>query len=279
MILNRFIENTVASLGELYPSREARNILTILLCSRFGWKPWELALRGGEDVDCSALDGDVARLLRSEPVQYILGESEFYGRRFNVSPAVLIPRPETELLVETALSLPIPPSARVLDLCTGSGAIAWTLSLERPGWHVTGVDISPEALSVAAGQFGSALYRPEFIEGDALDPDFLASLGKFDLVVSNPPYIMEREKPLMRANVLDYEPSIALFVSDDDPLVFYRAIARGCGSLLKEGGHVIVECNELLADRTAGIFVSQGLRSVKFFKDVAGKPRFVKGQL
>ncbi len=277
MILNQFIETTVASLGGLYPSREARNILTILLCSRFGWLPWELALKGGEDVDCSVLDGDVERLLRSEPVQYILGESEFYGRRFSVSPSVLIPRPETELLVETALSLPIPLSARVLDLCTGSGAIAWTLALERPDWKVTGVDISPEALSVAAGQFDS-VHSPQFIEGDVLDSDFLASLGEFDLIVSNPPYIMEKEKASMRANVLDYEPSIALFVSDDDPLVFYRAIARGCGTLLKENGRIVVECNELLADRTAEIFVSQGLRAVKILKDFSGKGRFVQGQ-
>ena len=277
MRLKDFIDNTVFSLEALYPEREAWNIVSVLLEKRLGLLSWEQVLRGDDEMDFSALDPDVRRLLRGEPLQYVICETEFYGRTFKVDPSVLIPRPETELLVEKALEL-IPSScARVLDLCTGSGAIAWTLALERSEWKVDAVDISTDALRVAEGQFSGAPHdnRPRFLEGDVLDAGFLGTLGEYDLIVSNPPYIMEREKPSMRAHVLDYEPPIALFVPDDDPLVFYGAIARGARTLLRAGGCGIVECNELLCGQTACVFEREGLKEVSIKSDLSSKMRFV----
>ncbi len=277
MKLSEFIKKTTSSLSEIYPEKEARNIISIYLESRLGLSSWQQVIKGEEDVDESAFASDVDRLLEGEPLQYVLGEARFYGRTFKVSPAVLIPRPETELLVEKALGLLPSSSARVLDLCTGSGAIAWSLALERPQWIVDAVDISSEALKVAESQFdGQAVCnRPRFIEGDVLDPEFLRTLGRYDMIVSNPPYIKESEKAFMRKNVLDYEPSLALFVPDEDPLVFYRAIARGVADLLCETGGGIVECNDILCSQTTAVFAREGIEGVEEAADLAGKKRFV----
>lgn len=273
MTLKEFIEKSTASLRELYPAPEARNIINILLSERLGLKTWELALRMDMEIG-DAFSRDLSRLLSAEPLQYVLGYAEFYGRRFKVGPEVLIPRPETESLVEWALAQNIKKGGRVLDLCTGSGAIAWSIALERPDLQLCAVDLSPEALACAKGQFSSSS-SPEFIQGDALDQDFLRSLGRFDMILSNPPYIMESEKSLMRANVLDYEPAMALFVKDEDPLVFYRAIARACGFLLEEDGIGIVECNELLANETALLFEKEAGKRPLLVRDLGGKCRFV----
>ena len=273
MTLKEFIEKSTASLRELYPAPEARNIINILLSERLGLKTWELALRMDMEIG-DAFSLDLSRLLSAEPLQYVLGYAEFYGRRFKVGPEVLIPRPETESLVEWALAQNIKKGGRVLDLCTGSGAIAWSIALERPDLQLYAVDLSPSALACAKGQFSSSS-SPEFIQGDALDQDFLRSLGRFDMILSNPPYIMESEKSLMRANVLNYEPAMALFVKDEDPLVFYRAIARACGFLLAEGGLGIVECNELLANETALIFEKEAGKKPLLVRDLGGKCRFV----
>lgn len=273
MTIKEFIEKSTASLRELYPAPEARNIINILLSERLGLKTWELALRMDMEIG-DAFSRDLSRLLSAEPLQYVLGYAEFYGRRFKVGPEVLIPRPETESLVEWALAQNIKKGGRVLDLCTGSGAIAWSIALERPDLQLCAVDLSPEALACAKGQFSSSS-SPEFIQGDALDQNFLRSLGRFDMILSNPPYIMESEKSLMRANVLNYEPAMALFVKDEDPLVFYRSIARACGFLLAEGGLGIVECNELLANETSLLFEKEAGKRPLLVRDLGGKCRFV----
>lgn len=277
MNLRAFIEESVSCLSGIYPEKEARNIISVLLQGRLHLSSWQLVLKGDDEMVPGDIACDVARLLKGEPVQYVLGQAEFYGRTFSVSPAVLIPRPETELLVEKALGMLPSLPARVLDLCTGSGAIAWSLALERKDWSVDAVDISEDALKVAEGQFGaeSLCFRPHFIRGDVLDPGFLRSLGTYDMIVSNPPYIKESEKVFMRRNVLDYEPSLALFVPDDDPLVFYRALAQSTVALLKDSGCAVVECNELLCPQTAAVFEREGLKDVKIEDDLAGKKRFV----
>lgn len=222
-------------------------------------------------------DALVSRRLTRQPLQYLLHTQPFLGRDFYVDERVLIPRPETELLVEWALACKLPKGSRALDLCTGSGAIAWSLAWERPDFEITAVDISPEALSVASGQFSrsSAPSVPHFVLADVLSEDFAKDLGTFDLLLSNPPYIMDGEKDSMRANVLDYEPHLALFVPDDDALVFYRAIARAAWNLLVPGGVGIVECNELLARQSAEEFENRGFSSVNIVRDLAGKERFV----
>ena len=233
------------------------------------------------------------RLKKMEPVQYVLGHTEFYGRTFKVDPAVLIPRPETELLCRDAIKLgmrvyrmrsPYGKNAepvRILDLCTGSGCIAWTMALSIPGSRVTAVDISDAALEVAAGQdFASELksketFKPEFIKADVLDSEQEIELGPFDMVLSNPPYIMESEKEDMRRNVLEYEPESALFVPDDDPLLFYRAIARWSQRFMSPDGVGLSEVNESLARQTETVFKAAGYAHTEIVRDLSDKNRYI----
>lgn len=233
------------------------------------------------------------RLKKMEPVQYVLGHTEFYGRTFKVDPAVLIPRPETELLCRDAIKLgmrvyrmrsPYGKNAepvRILDLCTGSGCIAWTMALSIPGSRVTAVDISDAALEVAAGQdFASELksketFKPEFIKSDVLDSEQEIELGPFDMVLSNPPYIMESEKEDMRRNVLEYEPESALFVPDDDPLLFYRAIARWSQRFMSPDGVGLSEVNETLARQTETVFKAAGYAHTEIVRDLSDKNRYI----
>lgn len=221
------------------------------------------------------------RMASGEPLQYVTGEAYFYGRRFAVSPSVLIPRPETEILCQNVLAASgAGRDSKILDLCTGSGCIAWTLALELPGADVTAVDISDGALQVASGQEFSeeinctGARRPDFIKADVLVTP-LEELGQFDILTSNPPYVMESEKALMRRNVLEHEPELALFVTDEDPLVFYRAVARWASVLLKPGGLGIVEINEALGSETASVFADAGMTEVRVVEDLSGKERFV----
>jgi release factor glutamine methyltransferase len=193
---------------------------------------------------------------------------------------VLIPRPETEVLVSEAISGSRP--SRVLDLCTGSGCIAWTLALEMPGTEVVAVDISCEALKVASSQEFSremaktGAFAPEFIQSDVLAEELDPAIeGKFDILVSNPPYVMNKEKELMRANVLDHEPHLALFVPDDDPLLFYRAIAGHASRFLSPEGFGLVEINEALGEETADVFRASGFEA-RVIRDLSDKDRFVR---
>ena len=165
-------------------------------------------------------------------------------------------------------------------MCTGSGCIAWTLALELPGAQVTAVDISDGALDVASSQdFGEELLSgakaPAFLKADVLNSP-PSDIGMFDIIVSNPPYVMESEKAFMRTNVLDHEPHLALFVSDDDPLLFYRAVAKWALLMLRPGGYGIVEINEALAFDTEEVFLDLGFRNVRTIKDLHDKDRFVE---
>jgi release factor glutamine methyltransferase len=170
---------------------------------------------------------------------------------------------------------------RLLDMCTGSGCIAWTLALEMPGTEVTAVDISDGALAVASTQdFAEEMSRtgacaPKFLKADVLShPD--SSFCQFDIIVSNPPYVMDKEKALMRANVLDHEPHLALFVPDDDPLLFYRAVADWAYVLLAQDGLGLVEINEALGKETAAVFLERGFGSAEVIRDLSGRDRFVR---
>ena len=255
----------------------------------------EPAYEVSEDACVEAMSA-FERMASGEPIQYIIGKAYFYDREFRVTPDVLIPRPETELLVREALNwahLSGRKSMRIADLCTGSGCIAWSMALELPGSEVIAVDISDGALSVAAGQRfdgvgiagaqqfagvqeGTACaVAPKFIKADVLasPPE---GLGSFDMILSNPPYVMDKEKALMRKNVLDHEPWLALFVSDDDPLLFYRAIASWAKDLLMVGGLCLVEINEALGAETAQVFIEAGFHHVEVIQDLNSRDRFVR---
>ena len=278
MLLAEFIRDSVSQLEKIYPSPEARGMVLMVCEEKLGVKSYTHVIEPLTPVPEDRLDelsGCVARLLRNEPVQYVLGFGEFCGRRFRVAPGVLIPRPETEELATMALEAlrSCGPGARAVDLCTGSGCIAWTLKLGAPDCDVLAVDLSDDALGIAASQNFSP--SPSFIRADVLDPDCLADCGTFDVLVSNPPYVMECEKSQMRANVLDYEPSMALFVPDDDPLVFYRALSALAGRLLKPSGRGFLEINESLPDRTLSLFEASGFSDCRIIDDFRGRKRFV----
>ncbi len=290
MLLSELIRIGSGLLVDLYPEREAREMVFAYMESSAGTKRYTHIVEPQHQIADELADkcvSDFRRMASGEPLQYVLNEAWFYGRRFNVTPDVLIPRPETEILCRTVLTdLPDGVFAssgrvpRILDLCTGSGCIAWTLALEMPGSEVIGADISDGALTVAENQDFSeemshtGALRPRFIKADVLSQPS-DDIGKFDIIVSNPPYVMESEKTLMRRNVLDHEPHLALFVSDDDPLIFYRAVAQWALRLLNPGGFGMVEINEALASETEEIFRNLNFNDVRTVKDLNDKDRFV----
>ena len=292
MLLKDFIARSVASLRDLYPGEEARGIVARLCEEVLGVKSYTHLIEPQTQIPPdkeSVLEAALMRLLTHEPLQYVTGVAPFCGRAFRVTPDVLIPRPETECLVREAVSmaselllLPERGNAplRILDLCTGSGCIAWSLALSVPGSVVTGVDVSEAALAVARGQDFSAELRssgaraPEFICLDILDPSALLP-GPFDLILSNPPYVLESQKSQMRRNVLDHEPPLALFVPDDDALLFYHAVARWSRCCLAPWGRGIVEINEDLGPQTQALFRDAGFAQAAVLPDFFGKNRLV----
>lgn len=296
MLLAEFVKAGTKALESLYPQKEARSIVLMLCEEVLGTENYTHIVEPEFKIDdkkLPELEAAMERLKKMEPVQYVLGHTEFYGRTFKVDPAVLIPRPETELLCRDAIKLgmrvfrmrsPYGKNAepvRILDLCTGSGCIAWTMALSIPGSRVTAVDISDAALEVAAGQdFASELksketFKPEFIKADVLDSEQEIELGPFDMVLSNPPYIMESEKENMRRNVLEYEPESALFVPDDDPLLFYRAIARWSQRFMSPDGVGLSEVNETLARQTETVFKAAGYAHTEIVRDLSDKNRYI----
>ena len=315
MLLKSLISKGVETISTAYPEREAREMVYSFLEDLVGTKRHTHIVEPEYEVADEAAEVAMSgfeRMASGEPLQYVTGYADFYGRRFRVTPDVLIPRPETEMLCrevlvessggqklqwppptkwappptrgcENAISALLSSRTSIVDLCTGSGCIAWTLALEMPGSEVTAVDISEGALSVASSQdFSEEVARtvavsPKFIKADVLAdvPDSFRAGEGFDILVSNPPYVMDKEKALMRTNVLDHEPHLALFVSDDDPLVFYRAVSRWAQALLKPGGLGIVEINEALGPETAAVFKADGFVDVKVIKDLSDRDRFV----
>jgi len=286
MKLTELIKQGTSAISRLYPEREAREMVFAFLEHRLGTKRHTHILEPDYEISddvASAVMAAFDRMAAGEPLQYVTGIADFYGRQFRVTPDVLIPRPETELLCRLASEAVS--SCRILDLCTGSGCIAWTMALEMPGARVTAVDISEDALKVASSQdFDDEMRRtgavvPHFVNADVLSKGLPALLQKddseYDLILSNPPYVMDKEKALMRTNVLDHEPHLALFVPDDDPLVFYRAIASHAAVLLSETGVCIVEINEALGPETAVLFSSAGFTDVRIVSDLNDRPRFV----
>lgn len=299
MLLKDIIEQGTKMLSVMYPVEEARQTVFAYLEDALSVRRHTHIIEPDYQVpEEKVSDVLVAfeRMSFGEPIQYILGKAWFYGRQFHVSSDVLIPRPETEILVSSVAD-GMRQSVRILDLCTGSGCIAWTLALENPGAEVTAVDISESALDIASSQdFSEEMHRtravaPRFVKADVLSdnlPDILyketgkdqpgeldADTFRYDLIVSNPPYVMDKEKVLMRANVLEHEPHLALFVPDEDPLLFYRALARHSLRLLAENGVGMVEINEALGEETADVFRAAGF-SAEVVKDLSDKDRFVR---
>ena len=259
-----------------YDPREAGNLYRIICGEILGQQTVDYYL--GKDIILSVkeeqeLESILARLHNFEPIQYILGEARFLGRTFRVTPGVLIPRPETEELVEMMLK-ELSPVSRVLDVGTGSGCIAISLAKELPESQVTAWDVSGEALSIAAANSKALQASVRFEQRDVLTYEPCA-VDRYDVIVSNPPYVTEAEKQEMEHNVLDWEPSLALFVPDTDPLRFYRRIAVLGLEMLTSGGKLYFEINRAFGKDTVAMLCETGYRAVRLQKDISHNDRFV----
>ena len=272
----------------IYPATEAQAVVRMLLEELAGLSLADIYAGGIDRLDDAQrqqIERAMARLEEGEPIQYVLGRASFCGRSFAVAPGVLIPRPETEELCRLIIDTHPSESLNILDIGTGSGCIAITLALEMPDAEVEAVDISPEALAIAGANAARLGAKVSFHQYDILSEDspplgrgrgwVAPSTPKYDIIVSNPPYICERERADMERNVLDYEPHTALFVPDDDPLLFYRTIGQKALTMLVPGGILCFEINPLYCDQLIELLRSQGYGEVEAVSDSFGKRRFV----
>ena len=261
-------------LGTGEASSVARLVLEDLFGARRGSRPRQLT----QDEQILAWT-TINRLKAGEPVQYVTGIADFYGLQLNVSPAVLIPRPETEELVEWILEEQSADTGlAVLDVGTGSGCIALALKSRRPGWSVSGVDVSEEALTVARSNGERLGVGVDFHLADARQPDFAPASSPYDVLVSNPPYIPPSERDRMGTSTLAHEPDLALFVAEADPLLFYRSIAEAGLKSLGEGGALYFETNEFNNERVVELLQDLGYLGVEARRDLQGKWRMVRGK-
>lgn len=274
--MNVTVSHIRSALQECYPPREAANLSRIVCCEMFGQSNIDYYL--GKDMilspnDERELESILSRLCNFEPIQYVQGTARFLGRTFQVAPGVLIPRPETEELVEGMLK-EVASASRILDIGTGSGCIAVTLSKELPEAEVTAWDISGEALAIAGDNNRLLQASVQFVQRDVLT--YQPAEGEcFDVIVSNPPYVTEAEKRDMDPNVLNWEPSGALFVPDSDPLRFYRCIGGLGRRMLTDGGQLYFEINRAFGEAVASMLRKQGYANVRIRKDISGNDRYV----
>ena len=213
----------------------------------------------------------ISRLRRHEPLQYIVGSACFHGHRFKVTPAVLIPRPETEQLIDMIVDENPASDLRVLDMGTGSGCIAISLARALKFAQVDALDVSRDALAVARENAALLKVKVRFFESDMLSPQPSA---RYDIIVSNPPYVCWSERESMERNVLDYEPGQALFVPDNDPLLFYKAIAAYAAQSLERGGRLYLEINQRFGNEVKRLLEGNGFDEVRIIEDSYGKTRF-----
>lgn len=276
--LNKTKRHFTEELAERFPQREAEQLMRILLEDLFGIDLQRQLMEPDlriDELQHALLRTSVDRLLAGEPVQYVTGLAHFDGLAFRVNPSVLIPRPETEELVwKIAAQLPTDRPMRLWDIGTGSGCIAIALAKRFPLAKVTAFEVSPLALETAKGNAERLQVTLDFVLDDVLLPQSEAWNEPVDVVVSNPPYIRESEKTAMEPNVLEYEPGTALFVPDEDPLLFYRQILSLAKSQLNPGGVVWFEINEALGEELLRLCKEQGFQA-DLWEDYAGKPRFV----
>lgn len=275
-VMNLSASHIRQSLQETYSAQEAANLSRIICCEMLGQTAVDYYL--GKDITLSSkekqdLDGILARLRDFEPIQYVQGTARFLERSYCVAPGVLIPRPETEELVEAVLK-EVSPDARLLDIGTGSGCIAISLSKALPGASVEAWDVSEEALVIARRNNEILGGDVRFVRRNVLTyvPD---GEGRYDAIVSNPPYVTESEKQDMERNVLDWEPPTALFVPDDDPLLFYRQIAELGRTMLVPGGKLCFEINRAYGEATMAMLYGKGYANPRVLKDISGNDRII----
>ena len=269
-----------SELEKIYGSDEANALIMILLEHYFSIDRVKIAMEPElrlSESELLTLHFAVKELLKNKPIQYVLGETEFCGMKFFVEEGVLIPRPETEEMVRQLAVGHWPLAAKILDIGTGSGCIAISLAKLLKDSVVTAVDVSEKALEIAKKNAAENDADVRFVLDDILNPKNPELIdNQYDIIVSNPPYVCESEKSEMRANVLDYEPSSALFVSDNDPLIFYRKILEFAQKTLKPNGEIWFEINEKLGQEMKNLCLEKGFKNVEIIKDFRGKDRILK---
>jgi len=288
MKIGELAAHFVLELAPLYDSNEARTLFGIAAEKVLALSSGKLIMQ--KDLDISFIE--LQKLLSilndlqiGKPIQHILAEAHFYGLVFNVNENVLIPRPETEELVDWIISVcrkqfsanssALSEKLSILDIGTGSGCIPITLKKHLPNAAVSTLDISPDAIAVAKQNAGEIGVEINFIEADMLR---FTSEEKFEVIVSNPPYIRDLEKADMHDNVLMHEPHLALFVSDDNPLLFYKTIADFATTNLTPNGQLFFEINEYLGKETVAMLADKGFSNVELRKDICGKDRMVRAE-
>ncbi len=269
----QYIEQELAG---LYPPTEIEGFKRIIFESVCGWDFTEQILKKQDIISpnhAEKIGSIVLRLKNNEPIQYIIGKTEFYGLKLNVTPSVLIPRPETEELVEWVVQTKLPVNCRILDIGTGSGCIALAIKSQLKNAKVSGLDISVEALEIARKNAAENGLEVNFSPADMLNLNLDGE--KYDVIVSNPPYIRESEKAQMHSNVLNHEPEIALFVTNEDPLIFYRAVAVFAKKSLCKNGKLFFEINENLSMEMVDLLSKSGFHHIEVRKDINGKNRMI----
>jgi len=275
-------ENIKKELAALYPEREIDSLMEVLCQHRLDLKRHEIGMRKHEILmppDLEWFKTAIAKLREMVPVQYITGETEFFDLRLKVGPAALIPRPETEELVKWIIDDHEGERFRMIDLGTGSGCIALALAKNFPDAAVYATDINKEALDLARDNARKLGLDVEFFLHDVSREDPPDGFSHLDLLVSNPPYIPVKERVTMDANVLEFEPASALFVPDEDPLVFYRHIAGFGQKALHPGGMIYLEIHENFGQQVTGLLQKSGFEKVTLRKDINGKDRMVRATI
>ena len=282
MLLSQLKIKFLNLLKDEYPAQEASSFFNLLIESYLGMNRLDFALKPGKELSLEEkekFESALHRLSLHEPVQYIIGETEFFGLKFKVNKNVLIPRPETEELVQWILDNVAesknPSNIKILDIGTGSGCIAISLAKNLPNAEIFALDISEKALKTAKENAGLNKVNVNFIQADILNLEALT--GKFDIIVSNPPYVREMEKIEMHRNVLENEPDLALYVKDTDPLIFYRLISKLARAGLQKNGNLYFEINQYLANETEEILKNSGFKT-ELKKDIFGNYRMLRGR-
>ena len=279
MKLKELKHNFTETLSEVYPSEEIQSFFSILSEKYLNLARVQITLEADKKIDSTALEKfekALKRLKKQEPIQYIVGDTEFYGLTFNVNKNTLIPRPETEELVEWIIEDSVSEKRSnysILDIGTGSGCIAISLVKNLTSATVSALDYSFEALKTAEENAKLNNVRVQFFQKDILKVGTLPQ--QYDVIVSNPPYVRELEKLEMQSNVLDHEPASALFVSNSDPLLFYRTIARLSLRYLKPNGKLYFEINEYLSEELIDSLKQEGYPIIELRKDFRGKDRML----
>ncbi len=277
-----YIQFMQEELKSLYPVSEIRQFSRLIFSFLMDLSSTDLLLKGDitlSDSQKTYLDDCIERLKNHEPIQYILGQTEFLDLTLKVNPSTLIPRPETEELVVWIDSSIEPHCRTVLDIGTGSGCIALGVKSKKPNLHVEAWDISDQALQMSEinAKLNSLVIELDKKDILSFTPDSSYS-QRYDIVVSNPPYVLNSEKELMEPNVLEHEPHLALFVEDNDPLIFYRKITEAANPMLKLGGFIFFEINETYSNEVAELLSKNGFTEIQIRKDLSGKDRMVRAE-